>query len=164
MYIIRGDCELTLILKISLNYFTFHWGLDWLAHYFLSWPGSDFSPKIVSISSCMKAQGTVEPCSGHLSPLGQKAWNRNCSCGLWNVSGHLAPLLYNWVPAAGEAELVSDIAGTLHEVSVLQLAAAVGALEERPPAHLVAAVTRAGHLVGPGLARSGRSVDSRLEL
>jgi hypothetical protein len=30
-------------------------------------------PRMVWISSCMKAQGTVEPASGHFSPLGQKA-------------------------------------------------------------------------------------------
>ena len=49
-----------------------------ISNYFLSWAWSDFSPRIVSISSCMKAQGTVEPCRGHLSPLGQKACNTNC--------------------------------------------------------------------------------------
>ena len=30
-------------------------------------------PRMVCISSCMKAQGTVEPASGHFSPLGQNA-------------------------------------------------------------------------------------------
>lgn len=46
--------------------------LSWLA-------GSDFSPRMVSISSCMKAQGTVEPCSGHRSPLGQNACSSSFS-------------------------------------------------------------------------------------
>lgn len=41
-----------------------------LAH-FLSPCLSPCSPRIVSISSCMKAQGTLLPCKGHLSPLGQ---------------------------------------------------------------------------------------------
>ena len=29
------------------------------------------SPRIVAISPCMKAQGTLDPASGHFSPLGQ---------------------------------------------------------------------------------------------
>lgn len=29
------------------------------------------SPKIVAISPCMKAHGTVDPTKGHFSPLGQ---------------------------------------------------------------------------------------------
>ena len=32
-----------------------------------------YFPRIVCISSCMNAQGTVEPARGHLSPLGQNA-------------------------------------------------------------------------------------------
>ena len=123
-----------------------------ISNYFLSWPWSDFSPRIVSISSCMKAQGTVDPCRGHLSPLGQKACNRNCQNTTEAMCCvHLAALLDDGVPAAGEAELVSDVTGTLYEVSVLKLPAAVCTLEERRP-HLSTAVTGARHLVrsGPG--------------
>lgn len=70
----------------------------------------------------------------------------------------LAALFDNGVPAASKAELVSDVTGTLYEVSVLQLPAAVRALEERGP-HLVTAVAGAGHLVrpGPGGGRPGGS-------
>ena len=50
---------------------------------------------------------------------------------------------------------MSNVAGALHEVGVLQLAVAVGALQQRPapaPGPVVAAVAGAGHLVtaGPG--------------
>lgn len=41
-----------------------------LVHFFSSPP---CSPRMVSISSFMKAHGIWEPCNGHLSPLGQYA-------------------------------------------------------------------------------------------
>ena len=115
---------------------------------------------MVSISSCMKAQGTVEPCRGHLSPLGQNAWNENHQSRdlILNsklVSNHsiktdLAALLDDGVPAAGEAELVSNVARALDEVRVLQLSIAVCAFELGPapaPRPVITPVTGAGDLV-----------------
>jgi len=34
------------------------------------------SPRIVAISFCINAHGTVEPANGHFSPLGQYTWGR----------------------------------------------------------------------------------------
>ena len=73
-----GDCHSTNGTVINLFSSILWYFTEIISNYFLSWAWSDFSPRIVSISSCMKAQGTVEPCRGHLSPLGQKAWNTNC--------------------------------------------------------------------------------------
>ena len=56
---------------------------------------------------------------------------------------------------------MSDVTGTLYEVSVLQLPAAVCTLEERRP-HLVTAVAGAGDLVRPGPG-GGRPVGSSLK-
>jgi len=53
----------------------------------------------------------------------------------------LTALLDDGVPAAGEAELVSYIAGTLYEVSVLQLAPAVGTLQQGTSPYFITAVT-----------------------
>ena len=54
---------------------------------------------------------------------------------------HLTALLDDGVPAAGKAELVSDVAGTLNKVSVLKFAPAVCTLQLRSAAHLITAVT-----------------------
>ena len=54
---------------------------------------------------------------------------------------YLTALLDDGVPAAGEAELVSNVAGALDKVSVLKFAPAVCTLQLRPSANLVTAVT-----------------------
>ena len=75
----------------------------------------------------MKAQGTVDPCNGHLSPLGQKA--RKTTFSLIIIAliqpTDLTALLDDGVPAACKAELVSNVAGALNKVSVLKFAPAV---------------------------------------
>ena len=67
------------------------------------------------------------------------------------ISTDLTALLDDGVPAAGEAELVSNVARALDKVRVLQLAVTICALELGPTARpVIAPIAGAGHLVTPG--------------
>ena len=75
------------------------------------------------------------------------------------VVSHLVALFDDALSAAGEAELVADVAGALHEVSVLQLTIAVCTLEQlTSSSSLTSSVAGAGHLVWSGAWGGGSSL------
>ena len=75
------------------------------------------------------------------------------------VVSHLVALFDDALSAAGEAELVADVAGALHEVSVLQLTIAVCTLEQlTSSSSLPSSVAGAGHLVWSGARGGGASL------
>ena len=76
------------------------------------------------------------------------------------VVSHLVALFDDALSAAGEAELVADVAGALHEVSVLQLTIAVCTLEQltSSSSSLASSVAGAGHLVWSGAWGGGASL------
>jgi len=93
-----------------------------------------FISRMVVISSCMKAQGTVEPASGHLSPLGQ---NASLPCliilslqqekqNLWTrLLGHWT----KWVSSSFPAQLVHLRIWALSLLSLLVFASLCPLLE-----------------------------------